>query len=107
MSGADTRADVGTEIRVEIVHALPGAALQLSLLLPQGAKIEDALTLAARSTEFGRLDLSSAPVGIFGKVLSRDTLLNEGDRIEIYRPLAADPKTARRSRAVQRRPQNQ
>ena len=86
-------------IHVEIVHAQAQRSIAKSLKMTQGATIQDALRLAAADQDFQGVDLSNAPVGIFGKVVSRDQTLKDGDRIEIYRPLHDEPKLARRKRA--------
>ena len=90
-------------IRVEIVYAQPQRSIAKSLSLPPGALIADALKLAAQAEDFQDMDLASATVGIFGQVASRDRPLQDGDRIEIYRPLLEEPKLARRTRAKKAR----
>ena len=85
-------------IRVEIVYAEPQRSVVKSFSLPPGALIADALRLAAAVQDFLGIDLSGSAVGIFGKVAHRDQPLKDGDRIEIYRPLAEEPKLARRKR---------
>ena len=90
-------------IRVEIVYAQPQRSIAKSLSLPPGALIADALKLAAQADDFQDMDLASATVGIFGQVASRDRPLQDGDRIEIYRPLLEEPKLARRTRAKKAR----
>ena len=77
-------------MRVEVVRAQPGAAEVIELDLPAGATVRDALAASG---------LRGDRVGIFGKRVSLDTRLADGDRVEIYRPLAIDPKEARRRRA--------
>jgi putative ubiquitin-RnfH superfamily antitoxin RatB of RatAB toxin-antitoxin module len=86
-------------IRIEIVYAEQQRSIDKSLNVEQGALIADALKLAALDEDFQGVDLANATVGIFGSVASRDRPLKEGDRIEIYRPLAEEPKLARRKRA--------
>ena len=86
-------------IRVEIVYAQPQRSISKSLLLSPGATIADALAEAAPDQDFLGVDLANSPVGIFGKVARRDVKLQDGDRIEIYRPLQEEPKLARRKRA--------
>jgi uncharacterized protein len=86
-------------INVEIVHAQAQRTIAKSLSMPPGARIADALTLAAADADFRGLDLAHAAIGVFGKVAGREQLLKEGDRIEIYRPLLEEPKLARRQRA--------
>ncbi len=93
----------GERIVVEIVHAEAHRARVKLLSLPRGANLAQALAEAALDADWRGVDLSGAPLGIFGAIAQRDHVLQDGDRIEIYRPLAEDPKVARRKRA--RRPQ--
>lgn len=86
-------------IRVEIVYAEPQRNVVKSLSLAPGAVIADALRVAAADQDFSGIDLSGSALGIFGKVAHRDQPLKDGDRIELYRPLAEEPKLARRKRA--------
>jgi uncharacterized protein len=86
-------------ITVEIVYAHPQRAISKSLAMREGALVGEALDAAAADEEFRGVDLAGATVGIYGNVASRDRPLKEGDRIEIYRPLLAEPKLARRERA--------
>jgi putative ubiquitin-RnfH superfamily antitoxin RatB of RatAB toxin-antitoxin module len=86
-------------IAIEIVYAQPQRAIVKSLRMAQGSLVGDALAEAARDTEFLGADLANAPVGIFGKLARREQALNDGDRIEIYRPLLQEPKAARRTRS--------
>jgi len=67
--------------------------------LQAGATVSDALNLAAADVAFAGVDCAHAAVGIFGRTVARTQPLMDGDRVEIYRPLAVDPKAARRSRA--------
>ena len=55
------------------------------------------------ANDFPDADVHTAPLGIFGKRVKDDTVLRDGDRIEIYRPLVADPKDARRKRVLQKK----
>jgi uncharacterized protein len=87
------------KIRVEIVYAEQQRSIVKSLSLAPGALLADALNFAALHEDFQGVDLAKAAVGIYGSVASRDRPLKEGDRIEIYRPLAEEPKLARRRRA--------
>jgi putative ubiquitin-RnfH superfamily antitoxin RatB of RatAB toxin-antitoxin module len=81
-------------MKVEVVHARPRSARSVKLDLPAGATLRDAL--AASGFE---LDLEKQAFGIFGKRTALDHPLSAGDRVEIYRALAMDPKEARRLRA--------
>ena len=79
-------------MRVEVVHALPGGEEAVSVDLPAGSTVADALAKSGLACRAGK-------VGIYGKVVSRTTRLADGDRVELYRPLEVDPKEARRRRA--------
>ena len=65
-----------------------------------GATVQDAVRQSAVLEEAGGIDLADCRLGIYGKLKTLDTVLREGDRVEIYRPLMADPKDARRRRAA-------
>ena len=78
-------------MKIEVVDARPGGARVVSVDLPAGATVRDALAASG---------LDGNVFGIFGKRVALDHRLNEGDRVEIYRPLAIDPKEARRRRAA-------
>lgn len=86
-------------IRVEAVYALPEYQYEVQLELEDDACVADALAALAACEGFADLDLTSAPVGIYGREVSRERRLEAGDRLEIYRPLEMDPMTARRQRA--------
>jgi putative ubiquitin-RnfH superfamily antitoxin RatB of RatAB toxin-antitoxin module len=85
-------------MKVEVVYARPQSAATVSLTLPQGATVRDALLASGF-----QLNLEKQAFGIFGKRAALDHRLAEGDRVEIYRPLAIDPKEARRRRAVRKK----
>lgn len=78
-------------LEVEVVCALPRREKVLSVFLPDGATVLDALLKAGLGKE--------TSVGIFGEPAALDTRLRDGDRVEVYRPLKIDPKEARRKRA--------
>jgi putative ubiquitin-RnfH superfamily antitoxin RatB of RatAB toxin-antitoxin module len=90
-------------LQIEIAYAEPQRAIVKALSLPSGSRVADALRLAALDPEFTGVDLANSALGIFGRPTRADHALQQGDRIEIYRPLAADPKVARRARAKQAR----
>jgi putative ubiquitin-RnfH superfamily antitoxin RatB of RatAB toxin-antitoxin module len=93
-------------IRCAFAMALADWQGELSLQLAEGATVEHVLCAARAELQHRGVSIednfwSSAPVGNFGERCARDRLVCEGDRIEIYRPLAVDPKHARRERARQ------
>lgn len=90
----------GPEIEVTVVFALATQATEIAVTLTAGATVSDALERSGIAARHPGLDVSRAPVGIFGKLAERGTLLTDGDRVEIYRPLVADPKLRRQRRAA-------
>jgi putative ubiquitin-RnfH superfamily antitoxin RatB of RatAB toxin-antitoxin module len=89
-----------TMITIEVVHAGLDRQLLRAVEVPAGSTVRQALLLSGVGDEFPELDLASCPVGIFGKAVSHERILEQGDRVEIYRPLQADPKEVRRLRAA-------
>lgn len=86
-------------MRVTVVVAWPEHASEVALALPAGATVADALAGSRLASRHPEIDLARSPVGIFGRRVARDRVLADGDRVEIYRRLVADPKEARRRRA--------
>ena len=86
-------------LRVEIVYALRDRQVLLALEVEGGTTARQAVERSGILQRFPEIDLVRAGLGIFGRVVSPDTPLRDGDRVEIYRPLIADPKNARRERA--------
>ena len=89
-------------LRVEVVYALPDRQYVLSVHLPAGATVAQAIAASGICGQRPEIDLAHHAVGVFGHRVSLDRPLREGERVEIYRALAADPKTSRRRRAVKR-----
>lgn len=87
------------EMRVEVAYALPEQQIILSLVVPEGATVEQAIKRCGILERFPEIDLLQAKVGIFSKLTKMDVVLRDQDRVEIYRPLIADPKAVRRQRA--------
>jgi putative ubiquitin-RnfH superfamily antitoxin RatB of RatAB toxin-antitoxin module len=88
-------------LQIEVAYAEPERAMVKCFYLGSGATVADALRLAALDPDFTDVDWANAAIGIFGRLVKSEQALQPGDRIEIYRPLTADPKTARRARAKQ------
>ncbi len=88
-----------SEITVTVVYALPDRATEIEVRLEPGATVAEAIERSGIAARLPDVDVAAAPVGVFGKRVRRDMPLASGDRVEIYRPLVADPKTARRRRA--------
>ncbi len=90
-------------IQVQLAYARPGLEILMPLQVPIGSTMEQAILQSGIVQQVPEIDTNSCKVGIFGKLKALDTVLRENDRIEIYRPLLADPKIARRQRAEQKR----
>lgn len=90
-------------ITVEVAYARPDKQVILKVSVPENATLEVAMRASGILEQFPEIDLDQNKVGIFGKLAKRDGPLRPGDRVEIYRPLVADPKQARRERATQAR----
>jgi uncharacterized protein len=93
----------GGRIGVTVVFALPDSATEIPVSLPAGATLADAIEGADLAARHPELNLGRCPVGIFGKRAARDSVLADGDRVEVYRPLIADPKERRLRRAAGRK----
>ena len=90
-----------SQINVEVVYARPGEQALEQFRVPADATIEAVIRLSGFLERFPEIDLSTGKVGVFGKVAVLTSGLHDGDRIEIYRPLIADPKEARKRRAAE------
>ena len=86
---------------IEVAYALPDKQIIIPVLVAEGISVKEGIELSGVLTKFEDIDLSSNLVGIFGKLTTLDKTLRNLDRIEIYRPLAADPKEIRRKRAAE------
>jgi uncharacterized protein len=93
------------QLRIMVAYALPERVIAKGYRVASGACVADALRLAALDPDFSGVELAGSAFGIFGRLARTDEALQDGDRIEIYRPLTADPKAARRERARQARGQ--
>ena len=93
---------VESVIEIEVVYAAVDRQVLRTISVPEGLTVRDALLKSGIGDEFPELDLAECTVGIFGKVIADPEvrLIQAGDRIEICRPLLADPKEVRRLRAA-------
>jgi putative ubiquitin-RnfH superfamily antitoxin RatB of RatAB toxin-antitoxin module len=87
-------------IDIEIVYALPDRQELLSLPVPEGSSIEACINISGIAKHFSEIVPNKAQVGIFSVAQKLSTIVKAGDRIEIYRPLIADPKEMRKIRAA-------
>ena len=96
------------KIQVEIAYATPETQKILAIEVQEGTTAHQAAVDSDISKIFPAIDLDSADLGIFGNALgarglpkATDYVLKEGDRVEVYRPLIADPKEVRKKRAAE------
>jgi hypothetical protein len=92
-----------SRIRVEVVYALPGEQTLYACELAAGSRVRDAIEQSGLLRSYPALCVDEAKLGIFGRFCTLDDAVEDGDRIEIYRPLRADPKEARRRRVALKR----
>lgn len=92
----------GDLVPVEIAYALPEEQVILKLDVPAGTRLQAAIEQSGILQRFPQIDLQRDRVGIYSRIASLDEVAAPGDRIEIYRPLIADPKEVRRQRAKAR-----
>ena len=83
-------------MKVGIAYATPSRQVWLNVELPDGATVKDAIERSGIVKQFPEIDLEQQKVGVFSKIVKLDAVLEDGDRVEIYRPIICDPKTVRR-----------
>lgn len=88
-------------IHVEVVYALRDRQKVVAVQLPAGATVREAVERSGLLAEFPEIDLAVNKFGIWNKLAKTDAVLRDKDRLEIYRPLIADPKEVRRQRAAE------
>ena len=88
-------------ITVEVTFALPDRQVLLSIDIPHGATLRDAIHHSGILERFPEINLEENRVGVFGRLRELDDMLRPGDRVEIYRKLIADPKEIRKRRAAE------
>ncbi len=89
------------QIQIEVTYAKPERQEVVQLRVPDGSTLGQAIQASGLVSRFPEIDLEKAKVGIFGKLASLDQTIRDRDRIEIYRPLIADPKAVRKARAAE------
>lgn len=86
-------------INIEVAYAHPDRQELIALFVEDNTTIEAAIRLSGVLERFPEIDLAKQKIGVFSKTCQLTNVVHAGDRIEIYRPLAVDPKEARRKRA--------
>ncbi|MCK5382740.1 MAG: RnfH family protein [Gammaproteobacteria bacterium] len=93
--------DNADKIPVEVAYALPERQVIVVVDVAAGATLEEAIRASGILEQYPDIDLTKNKVGIFGKLGKPGDPLHAGDRVEIYRPLIADPKQVRKQRAAE------
>jgi uncharacterized protein len=88
-------------LRVEVCYALPDKQELVTVTVPAGATLQQALEASGLLAKHPEIDLKKNKFGIYAKLSKLDSLLRDRDRVEIYRPLIADPKEVRKQRAAE------
>ena len=83
-------------MQVAVAYAEPAQQIWLRIEVPEDTTVEQAIIKSGLLRQFPELDLTERAIGIFGKLVKLDALLSAGDRVEIYRPITADPATVPR-----------
>jgi len=88
-------------MKIEVAYALRHKQTLLNIEVDDNASVEDAILQSNILKKYPEINLKKNKIGIFGKITSLDVKLREKDRVEIYRPLIADPKEVRKQRAAE------
>ncbi len=88
-------------LTIEVIYATPEQQKLITIEIAHGSNVEQCIQQSGVLTEFPEINLQETKVGIFSQVKPLNHQVQDGDRIEIYRPLIADPKAVRRKRAEQ------
>ena len=83
-------------MRISVTYAEPSKQKWFELEVPDETSAEEAINLSGILQQFPEIDLEENKIGVFGKVVKLQQPLKEGDRVEIYRPITADPETVER-----------
>lgn len=92
---------MSAQIHVEVVYASPLRQKAVRIGVREGASLREAIEQSGLLEEFPEIDLDKNKLGIWNKLAKADAVLRDQDRVEIYRPLIADPKEVRRQRAAE------
>ena len=93
--------DNSATLRVEVAYARPDEQVVIPVEAPEGATVEQVIVLSRIQERFPDINPQTAKVGVFGKLTKLSAVVRAGDRVEIYRPLLADPKAVRKQRAAE------
>ena len=99
---ADEVGDEEDLIKVEVAYAKPEEQIIVTITVPPGTTVEQAVSLSGLLERFPEINRTEFKVGVFGALCKPELTVKQGDRVEIYRPLIHDPKEARRQRALKK-----
>lgn len=88
-------------LAIEVIYALPQQQERVGLHMAAGSTVQQAVEQSGLLQKYPEIDLAKAKLGIYGKLSKADTPLRDRDRVEIYRPLIADPKEVRKQRVAE------
>jgi putative ubiquitin-RnfH superfamily antitoxin RatB of RatAB toxin-antitoxin module len=88
-------------LNIEVCYAMASKQELLRVSLPEGATLQQALEVSGLLNKYPEIDLKKNKFGIWNKLSKVDSVLRDKDRVEIYRPLIADPKEVRKQRAAE------
>lgn len=88
------------KINVEVIYALPKEQITFTVSVEQGATAQQAIEASGILAKYPEIELNKNKLGIYSRLIKLDTVLQDGERVEIYRPLIADPKEMRKRRAL-------
>ncbi|HVI51457.1 MAG TPA: RnfH family protein [Candidatus Sulfotelmatobacter sp.] len=83
-------------MKVGVVYATPQRQMNLSVSLDDGATVRQAIDRSGLLTRCPEIDLAAVKIGVWGKMVDIDSVVEDGARIEVYRPITADPRTVKR-----------
>lgn len=89
------------KIKVEVIYALPQKQELVSVQVDEGATVRQVIEASGLLAKYPEIDLAKNKLGIFAKLAKADAVVRDRDRVEIYRPLIADPKEVRKQRAAE------
>lgn len=87
------------QLHIEVVYGVPNKQELLSVVVPENTTVEQAIVESGILSLFPDIDLNVNKVGVWNRTVKLSEVLRDTDRIEIYRPLIADPKEVRKRRA--------
>jgi len=88
------------QLNITVAYAGPEWAGEIALPIPDGASVAEAISASGIDQHIKNFSMATLACGVWGKTRPTNYLLREGDRVEIYRPLQADPKDARRAKVA-------